>query len=99
MAVARRNFPKQFLHYHCAGHGAVITPRTQRGCTAFVHTKISRVIGASGHHVGTMSSARWRMMPRTRTSPSCFRMTPRVAHTATRSGRARSRPPRASPAA
>merc|ERR1712190_173975 len=27
----------------------------QRGYTAFVHTKISRIIGASGIHVGTMS--------------------------------------------
>merc|ERR1712227_1147034 len=55
ITVARRNFPKQFLHYHRAGHGAVTSPQTQRGYTAFVHTKISRVIGASGIHVGTMS--------------------------------------------
>merc|ERR1712137_437253 len=31
------------------------SPQTQRGYTAFVHTKISRIIGASGIHVGTMS--------------------------------------------
>merc|ERR1711959_244164 len=55
VTVCRRNFPKQFLHYHRAGHGAVTSPQTQRGYTAFVHTKISRVIGASGIHVGTMS--------------------------------------------
>merc|ERR1712039_336638 len=55
VTVARRNFPKQFLHYHRAGRGAVTSPQTQRGYTAFVHTKISRVIGASGIHVGTMS--------------------------------------------
>merc|ERR1712203_292669 len=55
VTVARRNFPRQFLHYHRAGHGAVTSPQTQRGYTAFVHTKISRVIGASGIHVGTMS--------------------------------------------
>merc|ERR1712029_66613 len=55
ITVARRNFPKQFLHYHRAGHGAVTSPQTQRGYTAFVHTKISRIIGASGIHVGTMS--------------------------------------------
>merc|ERR1712004_787627 len=55
ITVARRNFLKQFLHYHRAGHGAVTSPQTQRGYTAFVHTKISRVIGASGIHVGTMS--------------------------------------------
>merc|ERR1712176_1734663 len=55
ITVARRNFPKQFLHYHRAGHGSVTSPQTQRGYTPFVHTKISRVIGASGIHVGTMS--------------------------------------------
>merc|ERR1712178_449840 len=55
ITVARRNFPKQFLHYHRAGHGAVTSPQTQRGYTAFVHTKVSRVQGASGIHVGTMS--------------------------------------------
>merc|ERR1711972_105989 len=55
VTVARRNFPRQFLHYHRAGHGSVTSPQTQRGYTAFVHTKISRVIGASGIHVGTMS--------------------------------------------
>ncbi|OLP97683.1 Ribulose bisphosphate carboxylase [Symbiodinium microadriaticum] len=55
VTCARRNFPKQFLHYHRAGHGSVTSPQTQRGYTAFVHTKISRVIGASGIHTGTMS--------------------------------------------
>merc|ERR1712039_1130331 len=55
VTVARRNFPRQFLHYHRAGHGSVTSPQTQRGYTAFVHTKLSRVIGASGIHVGTMS--------------------------------------------
>merc|ERR1719463_252297 len=55
VTVARRNFPKQFLHYHRAGHGAVTSPQTQRGYTAFVHTKLSRVQGASGIHTGTMS--------------------------------------------
>merc|ERR1719463_198816 len=55
ITVARRNFPKQFLHYHRAGHGAVTSPYYHQGYTAFVHTKISRVIGASGIHVGTMS--------------------------------------------
>ncbi len=55
MTMARRIFKKQFLHYHRAGHGAVTSPQTQRGYTAFVHTKLSCVIGASGIHTGTMS--------------------------------------------
>ena len=46
VTCCRRNFPKQFLHYHRAGHGSVTSPQTQRGYTAFVHTKISRVIVA-----------------------------------------------------
>jgi len=55
ITCCRRNFPDQFLHYHRAGHGAVTSPQTQRGYTAFVHTKMSRIQGASGIHVGTMS--------------------------------------------
>jgi hypothetical protein len=34
---------------------ATTSPQTQRGYTAFVHTKISHVIAASNIHVGTMS--------------------------------------------
>jgi hypothetical protein len=40
ITVARRNFPRQYLHYHRAGPGAIASPQTQRGFTAFVHTKI-----------------------------------------------------------
>merc|ERR1719460_841510 len=54
ITTCRRNFPDQFLHYHRAGHGAVTSPQTQRGYTAFVHTKMSRIQGASGIHVGKM---------------------------------------------
>ena len=55
VTVARRNFPKQFWRYHRAGHSAITSPQTQRGYTVLVHTKISRVIGARGIRVGTMS--------------------------------------------
>jgi ribulose-bisphosphate carboxylase large chain len=55
MTTARRYFPKQYLHYHRAGHGAVTSPQTQRGYTAFVLAKMARLQGASGIHVGTMS--------------------------------------------
>jgi ribulose-bisphosphate carboxylase large chain len=54
ITTARRRFPKQFLHYHRAGHGAVTSPQTQRGYTAFVLSKMARLQGASGIHVGTM---------------------------------------------
>jgi ribulose-bisphosphate carboxylase large chain len=55
ITVARRNFPKQFPHYHRGGHGAVTSPQILHGYTASVRTKISCVIGASGIHTGTMS--------------------------------------------
>lgn len=54
ITTARRYFPKQYLHYHRAGHGAVTSPQTQRGYTAFVLAKMARCQGASGIHVGTM---------------------------------------------
>lgn len=54
ITTARRNFPKQFLHYHRAGHGAVTSPQSKRGYTAYVLSKMSRLQGASGIHTGTM---------------------------------------------
>jgi ribulose-bisphosphate carboxylase large chain len=54
VTTARRNFPKQYLHYHRAGHGAVTSPSAKRGYTAYVLAKMSRLQGASGIHVGTM---------------------------------------------
>ena len=54
ITTARRRFPNQYLHYHRAGHGAVTSPQTQRGYTAYVLSKMARVQGASGIHTGTM---------------------------------------------
>jgi len=54
VTAVRRYFPNQFLHYHRAGHGAVTSPQSKRGYTAFVHCKMARLSGASGIHVGTM---------------------------------------------
>ncbi len=55
ITTARRQFPDQFLHYHRAGHGAVTSPSAKRGYSAFVLSKMARLQGASGIHVGTMS--------------------------------------------
>ncbi len=55
VTTARRTFPRQFLHYHRAGHGAVTSPQAKRGYTALVLSKMARLLGASGIHVGTMS--------------------------------------------
>ncbi|MBE0507274.1 MAG: ribulose-bisphosphate carboxylase [Marinospirillum sp.] len=54
VTTARRYFPNQFLHYHRAGHGAVTSPSSKRGYSAYVLAKMSRLQGASGIHVGTM---------------------------------------------
>lgn len=54
VTTARRQYPNQYLHYHRAGHGAVTSPNSMRGYTAFVLAKMSRLQGASGIHVGTM---------------------------------------------
>ncbi|MCR4332947.1 MAG: ribulose-bisphosphate carboxylase [Sulfuricaulis sp.] len=55
VATARRYFPNQYLHYHRAGHGAVTSPQAKRGYTSFVFSKMSRLLGSSGIHTGTMS--------------------------------------------
>ncbi len=54
ITTARRQYADQYLHYHRAGHGAVTSPSSKRGYTAFVLAKMSRLQGASGIHVGTM---------------------------------------------
>ncbi|ANJ67033.1 ribulose 1,5-bisphosphate carboxylase [Halothiobacillus diazotrophicus] len=54
VTTARRQYPSQYLHYHRAGHGAVTSPSAKRGYSAFVLSKMSRLQGASGIHVGTM---------------------------------------------
>ena len=54
ITTARRQYPGQYLHYHRAGHGAITSPSSKRGYTAFVLAKMSRLQGASGIHVGTM---------------------------------------------
>jgi len=54
VTTARRHFADQYLHYHRAGHGAVTSPSSVRGYTALVLSKMSRLQGASGIHVGTM---------------------------------------------
>jgi ribulose-bisphosphate carboxylase large chain len=54
ITTARRTFPNQYLHYHRAGHGAVTSPQSKRGYTAFVLAKMARLQGASGIHTGTM---------------------------------------------
>ncbi len=54
VTTARRQYPSQYLHYHRAGHGMITSPSSKRGYTAYILAKMSRLMGASGIHVGTM---------------------------------------------
>jgi ribulose-bisphosphate carboxylase large chain len=54
VTTCRRAFPKVFLHYHRAGHGAVTSEVNPRGYTMLCHMKFARLMGASGIHTGTM---------------------------------------------
>ncbi|CAE7024917.1 Psmb7 [Symbiodinium natans] len=47
LTALRRAFPSQFLHYHAAGSVAAQSLQTRRGYSAFVHSKLSRILGAS----------------------------------------------------
>ena len=66
VTTARRWFPDQFLHYHRAGHGAITSPQSKRGYTAFVLAKIARLQGASGIHIGTMGYGKMESEPEDR---------------------------------
>ena len=66
ITTARRWFPDQFLHYHRAGHGAVTSPQSDRGYTAMVLSKMSRLQGASGIHIGTMGFGKMESEPEDR---------------------------------
>jgi hypothetical protein len=88
ITVARRNFPKQFLQYHRAGHSAITSPQTQRGYAAFVHTNTLRALLVPvASMLARRASLRWRMMLQTRTSRSCCWKTRRMVLITTRSGR------------
>ncbi len=58
LAHARRRYGGHFLSAHRAGHAAVTSVRSERGYSAFVLTKIARLLGASGIHTGTMGFGR-----------------------------------------
>ena len=59
ITTARRTFPKQYLHYHRAGHGAVTSPSAMRGYTAFVLSKMARMQGLYDHR----RQRRWPLLP------------------------------------
>jgi ribulose-bisphosphate carboxylase large chain len=66
VTTARRQYPNQYLHYHRAGHGAVTSPSSKRGYTAFVLAKMSRLQGAPRHprrHHGLRQDGRRRRRP------------------------------------
>jgi ribulose-bisphosphate carboxylase large chain len=65
VTTARRRFPKQYLHHHRAGHSAVTSPQAKRGYTALVLSKMARLQGASGIHIGTMGCGKMEAKPAT----------------------------------
>ena len=54
VTTARRAFPDTFLHFHRAGHGAVTSYKSPMGMDPVCYMKLSRLMGASGIHTGTM---------------------------------------------
>ena len=53
LQTIRRHFPKVFLHFHRAGHGAYTRPENPFGYTVPILTKFGRLAGSSGIHTGT----------------------------------------------
>ena len=49
ITTARRTFPKQYLHYHRAGHGAVTSPNSKRGYTGARARQDGAPAGRIGH--------------------------------------------------
>ena len=100
ITTARRTFPKQYLHYHRAGHGAVTSPNSKRGYTGLVLAKMARLQGASGIHVGTMGFGKMEGEAGDRIiARDDHRRQRRRGLTSTRSGSAWPRPRRSSRAA
>ena len=60
VTTARRYFPRQYLHYHRAGHGAVTSPQSKRGYTAFVLSKMARLRARPASTPAPWATARWR---------------------------------------
>lgn len=54
VTTARRAFPDTFLHFHRAGHGALTSYKSPMGMDPLCYMKLSRLMGASGIHTGTM---------------------------------------------
>jgi hypothetical protein len=73
ITVARHNFPKRFLHYHRAGHSAITSPQTQRGCAASARAyTLGELMVPVASILARRASLGWRMVLQTRTSRSCF---------------------------
>ena len=49
----RRRYPKVFIHFHRAAHGAFTREENPIGFTVLVLSKFARLAGASGIHTGT----------------------------------------------
>lgn len=54
VTTSRRAFPETYLHFHRAGHGGLTSYKSPMGMDPLCYMKLSRLMGASGIHTGTM---------------------------------------------
>lgn len=59
----RRRYPRVFIHFHRAGHGAFTRPENPFGFSVLVLSKFGRLAGASGIHTGTAGVGKMKGSP------------------------------------
>jgi len=59
----RRRYPKVFIHFHRAAHGAFTRPENPIGFSVLVLSKFARLAGASGIHTGTAGVGKMKGSP------------------------------------
>ncbi len=60
----RRRYPKVFIHFHRAAHGAFTRPENPFGFSVLVLSKFARLAGASGIHTGTAGIGKMKGSPK-----------------------------------
>ena len=63
LQTLRRRYPKVFIHFHRAAHGAFTRPENPIGFTVLVLSKFARLAGASGIHTGTAGVGKMKGSP------------------------------------
>jgi ribulose-bisphosphate carboxylase large chain len=63
LQTLRRRYPKVFIHFHRAAHGAFTRPENPIGFSVLVLSKFARLAGASGIHTGTAGVGKMKGSP------------------------------------